>query len=49
MVQLDSFLHINHDTGLPDTFVRLEWHMETEPIKEQLSRADFYHLYFSGR
>ena len=48
MARMDSFLHIYRHTGLPNTIARLEWHMETESLEEQLSRAGFYYLDFSG-
>jgi hypothetical protein len=48
MVWMDSFLYIYRHTGLPNTIARLEWHMETESLEEQLSRAGFYYLDFSG-
>lgn len=49
MAQLGNVLRFWHHIRLPDSFSGLERHMETESLKEQLSRANFYNLNFNGR
>jgi len=46
VVQLCHFLRIRCHIGLPDALPGLEWHVENEPLKKQLSGPDFYDLDF---
>jgi hypothetical protein len=49
MVRLDHFFGINRYIGLPNALLGLEWYVETESLKEQLSWPDSYYLDFDGR
>jgi hypothetical protein len=49
MVQLGRFLRISRHIGLPKALTGLEWFMEIESLKKQLSRPGFYDLDFGGR
>jgi hypothetical protein len=48
-IWLGRLLRVSRHIGLPGALGGLEWYMETESFKEQLSGPDFYCLDFGGR